>query len=217
MEKSEVLQRIGKEWLCMIMRGDNAEETLATCEAIIAGGAVLVEVAFTTPDVDEVLRELSKRYGDQIVLSAGTVRTPKQAETAIECGAHVIVSPDVYAPVVEAALSNGRVSAPGCFTPTDIGNALRLGADIIKLFPSYPGGPDYIRYIHGPFPEAQVMVAGGISDDNLGEYHQAGAFAAVVGVPEDMKMRESIKAHRYDEVTAAARQWLALAHEVRKT
>lgn len=214
LNKKQTLERIHNEWLCMIMRGDTAEETLATCEALIEGGAKLIEVAFTTPNVVDVIRKLSNTYGDDIVLSVGTVRTVEQARMAIEAGARGIVSPDFYAPVVETAVAAGVVSAPGCATPSEIGGALRLGADIIKLFPCYPVGPDYIRYINGPFPEAKIMPAGKVTLDNMPEYAAAGAFAVVVGVTTEMQMRAAITAGRYDEVTAAARHWLARAHEL---
>lgn len=107
MNKREALQHIEREWLFMIMRGDTAQETLDTCEALIEGGAVLVEVAFTTPNVQEVMGQLRSRHGDRIVLAAGTVRTVEQAKMAIDCGVQVIVSADLYAPVVETALMDG--------------------------------------------------------------------------------------------------------------
>ncbi|MCL5102879.1 MAG: bifunctional 4-hydroxy-2-oxoglutarate aldolase/2-dehydro-3-deoxy-phosphogluconate aldolase [Armatimonadetes bacterium] len=215
MDKAKIIKTIGEEWLGIIMRGDTAEETLATCEAIIAGGTKVVEVAFTTPNVCAVIGELRRRHGDDIILSAGTVRTPEQARMAIDSGAQVIVSPNLYEEVVKIAINNGLVSMPGCVTPTEIDNALRLGADLIKLFPCYPFGPQYIGYITAPMPEAKIVPAGKITLDNMKDYYDNGAFAAVVGVTTEMKMLAAVKANNWQEVTAATRHWLDRVKEMK--
>jgi 2-dehydro-3-deoxyphosphogluconate aldolase/(4S)-4-hydroxy-2-oxoglutarate aldolase len=217
MDKATALQRIGSQWMGFIMRGDTPEETLDTIEAVIAGGSLMVEVAFTTPNVCKVVAEIRRRYGDDIVLAAGTVRTPDQARMAVENGAHAVVSPDLHAPVVEAALKLGVVSVPGCMTPTEVSTALRLGADIIKVFPCDVGGPNFLRYIRGPFPEARMLPAGAVTLANMRDYHAAGAFAAVAGVTTEMKLLQAVKAHRYDEVTRSTREWLAAVREMRST
>jgi len=36
--KAEIIQLIHEDWLTFIMRGDTADETLETCEALIGGG-----------------------------------------------------------------------------------------------------------------------------------------------------------------------------------
>jgi len=214
-DKQAVLERIHREWLGIIMRGESAAETLSTCEAIIEGGARLVEVAFTTPDICNVMTELRRRHGDRIVLFAGTVRTAEEAQIAIDSGADAVVSPNLYPPVVEMTLRNGRVSVPGCVTPTEIAEALRIGADIIKLFPCYPAGPDYIRYIRAPIPEARLLPAGAVTYDNMHEYYAAGAFAAVVGVTTEMRLSEAVKNRRWDEIATATRVHLARVAEFR--
>lgn len=215
MDKNDVINKIGEHWLALIMRGDTAEETLQTCEALIAGGAKLIEVAFTTPDVCTVIEELHKRHGEDIVLTAGTVRTVEQARRAIDAGAQVIVSPNLNDDVVKTAVSNGAVSMPGCVTPTEIDNALRAGADLIKLFPCYPFGPQYIGYINAPIPEARIVPACKITLDNMRDYYDNGAFAGVVGVTTEMKMDAAVKAGKWDQITAAARYWLERVREMK--
>ncbi len=215
MDKNAIIEIIGAEWLCLITRGDTAEQTQRTCEALIAGGARLIEVAFTTPNVCDVLAKLKSAHGDRIVLSAGTVRTAEQARMAIDSGAQVIVSPNLCEEVVETAVSSGVVSMPGCVTPTEIENALRMGADLIKLFPCYAFGPQYISYINAPLPEAKIVPAGSITLDDMKDYHDNGAFAGVAGVTTEMKMLEAIKAGKWDDVTVDARHWLRRVREMK--
>jgi len=215
MNKEEILKRIGEEWLTLIMRGDTVEETRDALEACVAGGSRMIEVPFTTPNAERAIADLAGRHGAHIILAAGTVRTPEQAQQAIDNGADVIVSPDFYPPVVETALKNGVVSVPGCLTPTEVTAALRLGADIIKIFPCYLGGPDYIRYLSGPFPGIRTLPGGSVTLENMKSYYDAGAFAAVVGVTTEMQLLDAVKERRYDEVTRTTKVWMAQVAAIR--
>ena len=214
MDKNEIIKRMGAEWLCLIMRGDTADETIRTFEALIAGGAKIIEAAFTTPNVCEAIRHLRKNHGDNIILSAGTVRTAEQAQMAVDAGAQVIVSPNLYSDVVETALKNGCVSMPGCVTPSEVDNALRMGADLIKLFPCSPLGPEYLSYLIAPMPEAKIVPAGSITLDNMKDYYARGAFGGVAGVTTEMQLLAAIKAGKWSEVTNAARHWTERVREM---
>jgi 2-dehydro-3-deoxyphosphogluconate aldolase/(4S)-4-hydroxy-2-oxoglutarate aldolase len=212
--KEGLLKRIGEEWLAMIMRGDGPEETEAACDALVAGGAVLVEVPFTVPDAAKVIRRLRDRHGDRVLLSAGTVLTVEQVDEAIAAGAEAIVSPNLHPPVVEATLRRGAVSIPGCVTPTEIADALRLGADIIKLFPCYNLGPEYVGFICGPFPGTRILPAGRVTLENMDAWVAAGAFAGVVGVTTEMGLLSAVKARNWAAVSLTARKFADRAREV---
>jgi 2-dehydro-3-deoxyphosphogluconate aldolase/(4S)-4-hydroxy-2-oxoglutarate aldolase len=209
MDKAAVLQKMHDDWLVLILRGDTARQTEDTFEALIAGGATVLEVPFTTPGACEVIQNLRKGHGGRVVVSAGTVTTVEQARMAIDSGAQGIVSPNLYPPVVEFAVAEGVVSAPGCFTPSEIADALRLGADVIKLFPCNMVGPQYLMYMLGPFPGTRIMPAGSIELENMQSYYDAGAFAGVAGVTTEMQLLEAVRAGRYDEITACARHWVS--------
>jgi 2-dehydro-3-deoxyphosphogluconate aldolase/(4S)-4-hydroxy-2-oxoglutarate aldolase len=213
--KERVLARIGEEWLVAILRGDTAEETESVLHAIVEGGVTLIEVPYTTPDAGRVIQRLRERHGDAIVVSAGTVTTVEQAESAFRNGASAIVSPNLYPPVVEFALSHGLVSMPGCVTPTEIADALRLGADLIKLFPCYPLGPEYLSFMLGPFPGTRIVPAGRITLENMGEYRRAGAFAGVVGVTTEMGLLDAVKSRDTDRLRSTARMFIEAARAAR--
>lgn len=216
MDKSAALGRIGEEWLVAILRGSTAEETEVVCDALVAGGVTLIEVPYTTPSAGRVIRNLKARYGDRLLVSAGTVTTTDQAAEALDCGAQAIVSPNLFPPVVEFAVRHGVVSMPGCVTPTEIADALRLGADIIKLFPCYNLGPEYIGYMLGPFPGTRIAPAGKITLDNMSEYHRAGAFAVIVGVTTEMGLLEAVRSRDLERVERVARVFVEKAREVRE-
>jgi 2-dehydro-3-deoxyphosphogluconate aldolase / (4S)-4-hydroxy-2-oxoglutarate aldolase len=197
-----------KAWLVLILRGDTARQTEDAFEAIIEGGGTLLEVPFTTPDACSVIANLRKRHGDRVVVSAGTVTQPEQARQAIDHGAQAIVSPNLYPAVVEVAVQQGVLAAPGCFTPSEVGEALRCGAEIIKLFPCYPLGPEYSGFLQGPFPGNRIMPAGCITLESMRAYYEAGAFAGVVGVTTEMRLLEAVREGRFAEITQCTRRWM---------
>lgn len=207
MNKSELLDRIHKEWLVTIFRADTAAEAKDAFDAMIAGGAVSVEVTLTTPDAYGVIEHLNKRYGDRIVVCAGTVETVEQARMAIDAGAQAIVSPNLYQPVVEMTLSKNAISIPGCFTPTEFADAMRCGADIIKLFPCDMVGPEYLSYIHGPYPKVRIMPVARITLENMQSYFEKKAFAACVSTTS-MGLLKHIRAGQFDEVSKIVRSWV---------
>lgn len=209
MNANTAMQRIQDQWMTFIMRGDTAAETLAAAEAVVQGGSTMIEVAFTTPDVHTVIAELRRRHDDDLVIAAGTVTTVEQARIAVDSGADVVVSPDVFPEVIKAAKFAGKLSIPGAMTPTEVSTAVRLGADIIKIFPCYVGGPDFIKFLRGPFPGVRTLPAGAVTLQNMADYHRAEAFASVVGVTTELGMLAAVKAGRFQEVTTAIRTWLA--------
>lgn len=181
-EKTETLQRILKAKIVAVVRGSSKEEAKQSSIACIKGGVKGIEVAFTAPDADQVIAELSEEYQDDssVLIGAGTVLDPATARIAIIAGAKFIVSaafnPDV------ALLCNlyGIPYIPGCLTPTEVQHALSYGAEIIKIFPGSVAGMSVAKELHGPFPNAEFMITGGVSLANVGEWFDTGA--AVLGV-----------------------------------
>ena len=77
--------------------------------------------------------------------------------------------------MIKACRSNGVASVVGAVTPTEIMNALDLGADVIKVFCAASVGPVFFENMLGPFPGICMMAAGGITLQNLKDYIRAGA------------------------------------------
>lgn len=210
MSKEINLKRLHDEWLVLILRGETPQQAEDTFDALIEGGATLIEVPFTTPMACDVIERLRHRHGSRIVLSAGTVTTAEQARAAIASGAEGIVSPNLYAPVVEAAVEAGVLSAPGCFTPSEIADAVRMGADVIKLFPCDMVGPRFVYFMQGPFPGIRIMPAGSILLENMHAYHAVGAYAGVAGVTTELALEKAVKERDFATITACARRWVAV-------
>ena len=104
-----------------------------------------------------------------------------QFGTQIAAGAQFLVAPGLNAELVQAAQLAGITMLPGVFTASEVDLALRLGTDLLKLFPAELSGPAYLAALLQPFPAARLVPTGGIGPENAGAYLKAGAVAVAMG------------------------------------
>lgn len=174
--------RIRTERVLGIVRASDAKSAVAVGEAILRSGIGCLEVALTSPGGLEAIRELVARHGSDASIGAGTVTDARLAVGAIESGAAFVVSPATIEEVIAAARS-ARVSViPGAATATELMHALELGADLVKLFPAAQlGGPNFVRALRQPFPDAPLVPTGGVTLADAPRYLAAGAVAVAIG------------------------------------
>jgi 2-dehydro-3-deoxyphosphogluconate aldolase/(4S)-4-hydroxy-2-oxoglutarate aldolase len=172
---------IGASRLIAIVRADAAEDASLAVQALAEGGVRVAEISLTTPGALEAIAHLAGNLGDGQLVGAGTVRTLRDAERAVGAGAGFLVSPNLDDDVIAWARSHDILHLPGALTPTEVARALAEGAPLIKLFPAGWPGPDYVRELLAPFPEARLVPTGGVSAANVGGFLQAGAYAVAVG------------------------------------
>jgi len=190
-----------------ILRASRPEAAVAAGQAAIRGGLRLLEVAYTTPDALEAVRELSRLT---VVLGVGTVLSRAQGEAALEAGASFLISPHLGEDLLALSLEAGVPYLPGVLTPTEIQRALSLGAQVLKLFPiGSSGGVAYLKDLLGPFPGLQVMVTGGVDLAQVPQYLQVGALA--VGLGSNLFPKEAMQTGDWSSIEAATRVVLAMA------
>lgn len=213
MDKQTVLTKIQQLGLLAVIRGPSPELTVQMVEALIAGGVRGIEITYTTPQAEQVTAELSRRWGEQILLGMGTLTEPAQAATAVAAGAQFLVSPVCEPALVTAMTQTDRLTMAGALTPTEILQAWRLGADVIKLFPGSLTGPGYVRAIKGPFPDIPLMPTGGVSAANLAEWFAAGVIA--VGAGSELCPPALARQGRFDEITRRAAEFMQAVQAAR--
>ena len=167
--------------LIAIIRADTSAEIVAVTRVLAAAGAPVAEISLATASALTGLEQSAHELGDQVLLGAGTVRTVQDAERALAAGARFLVSPNLNHEIRELARQRGVLHVPGVFSPTELGDALASGAELVKLFPAAHLGPGYVRDLLAPFPEARLVATGGISSTNAVEFLDAGAVAVAVG------------------------------------
>lgn len=94
MKKIDILSRLKNAGVIAVVRGKSKEEALNACHAIIKGGLTGIELTFTVPQADQVIKELLSFYKDQpeIVIGAGTVLDAVTARLAILAGAEYMLA-----------------------------------------------------------------------------------------------------------------------------
>ena len=107
----------------------------------------------------------------ELVVGAGTVLTPEQADRAMNAGAKFIVSPGLNPKVVKHCLDKGYPIVPGTSNPSDVEVAIELGLDVVKFFPAEAaGGLNMIKSMAAPYTQMKFMPTGGINATNLKSY-----------------------------------------------
>lgn len=177
MSAKELLLRYLDECpLIAIVRGVTSNEAEAIGDAIYEGGIRIIEVPLNSPDPLSSIGKLVAKFGDRVLVGAGTVLRAEDVAAVKQVGGRIIVSPDTNCEVIAAAAAAGLISAPGYFTPSEAFAALRAGAHALKLFPAEGATPAVLKAQLAVLPrEIPVLPVGGIKPDNMEPWLEAGA------------------------------------------
>lgn len=173
-----MIEFMKKNRVVAVIRSASYEKSLEFARACIDGGIRIIEIISTSPGSEKLLEELASEDG--VCVGAGTVLNRGSAERMSGCGASFIVSPHTDPAIVEYCRENGITVISGAFTSSEMVNARSVGADFVKVFPALSFGPGYIKAIKEPLGFMDIMVTGGITTYNIGDY--LGAGAALAGV-----------------------------------
>jgi 2-dehydro-3-deoxyphosphogluconate aldolase/(4S)-4-hydroxy-2-oxoglutarate aldolase len=209
-----VIRRIGEVGIVPVVRAANADEASRAVEAICLGGIPIVEITMTVPNALAVIRDVVHRYGSEVLVGAGTVVTADQARRCMDAGAEFLVSPGLSLPVFSAARVCGKLAIPGALTPTELMNAHSSGSALVKIFPcGNVGGPNYLKSLKAPFPDAKLIPTGGVTAANAGDFILAGAFA--LGVGTDLVDVTALRTGNHANITRAANNIVQVVQEAR--
>jgi 2-dehydro-3-deoxyphosphogluconate aldolase/(4S)-4-hydroxy-2-oxoglutarate aldolase len=201
------LARIVDAGVIATLRAPSREAALGAVDALLAGGVTAIEVTYTTPDAGGVIAALHERYGEDIVLGAGTLTTVDQVAEARAAGAAFLVSPGNDPEVVDVIIDSGALSMIGGFTATEVQLLAKRGVDVVKFFPGSLGGPAALRAVRGPFPSLTYIPTGGVNAANLGEWLAAGAVA--VGAGSELVPAAALASGDHAAVTGRAVEFMA--------
>ena len=210
MTHSEIIQKIKKLAIVPIVRTPDAKSALAAVEALYEGGVDCVEITMTVANALRAIEAIADRHGEKILLGAGTVLDPETARACMLAGAQFFVTPSLNHKTIEMARRYSRPIFPGGLTPTEILTAWEAGADGVKVFPcNAVGGPKYIKSVKAPLPHVELVPAGGVNLETIGEFLAAGSMA--VGVGSELIDAHSVASGNYLTVTERARKYCEIA------
>jgi len=213
--KAQVFARLRAVGIVPVVRAESAEAAVRIAEALVSGEITTIEITMTVPDAMSAIRDVAQRFGDQVLLGAGTVTTRELAEGALQAGAEFLVTPCLVPDVLAVARENEVAILPGALTPTEVFSAWRQGGDIVKVFPaSHVGGASYLKALAGPFPDIPLCPTGGVNLETIGDFFAAGA--AAVGVGGELVLKSALKTGDYAAITALARRYVQAVADARR-
>ncbi len=168
--------------LIAILRGVTPDEAVPICAALIDAGITKIEVPLNSPTPFESIKQMVDAHGNDALIGAGTVLSTDDVGRVAQVGGKLIVSPNSDQRVIVATKNAGMQSWPGVMTPTECFEALKWGADGLKIFPASLLGPDGIKAIRAVLPPGtQVYAVGGAGADNFAEWMAASADGFGIG------------------------------------
>ncbi|MDX8353900.1 2-dehydro-3-deoxy-6-phosphogalactonate aldolase [Cognatiyoonia sp. IB215182] len=168
--------------LIAILRGVTPDEAVPICAALIEAGITRIEVPLNSPDPFDSIKRMVDEHGQDALIGAGTVLTTDDVGRVAQMGGKLIVSPNCDQRVIVATKTAGMQSWPGVMTPTECFEALKWGADGLKIFPASLLGPDGIKAIRAVLPPGtQVYAVGGAGADNFATWLAASADGFGIG------------------------------------
>ena len=159
-----------------IVRGVTPDEAEAIAQALYDAGIRIIEVPLNSPEPFESIRIIAERFGDRVLVGAGTVLDPADVSRVAQAGGRLVVSPNTNAAVIGATVAAGLVSSPGYFTPSEAFEAIRAGAHAIKLFPAEAASPEVVKSQRAVLPkDVPLIVVGGVTPESIPGWMAAGA------------------------------------------
>jgi len=210
----KLIEELKTHQLMVAVRTETAEDAYNAAVACVDGGIRFIEITFSVPGADEVIRRLSK--DKRAAVGAGTVLSTDDVKKALQAGASYIVSPNFDEAVVKFTKKEGAMAIPGACTPTEVYRAYKGGGDIIKLFPFVEiGGLGFLKAIRGPMPFVRYMLCGGANLDNVPNYLAANAAGILIG--SAIIKRDLVAAKDWNAIAGLAKGFVGKVEDFART
>jgi 2-dehydro-3-deoxyphosphogluconate aldolase/(4S)-4-hydroxy-2-oxoglutarate aldolase len=210
---NDVLKKVEVSGIVAVIRLHDAEIISDVCRAVAAGGVTALEITMTTPGALEAIAELSKNKDEKTVIAVGTVLDVATAKKAIEAGAEFVVSPIFNKQIMDVCKEAGVPAIPGAYSPTEVYEAFKAGAEVVKIFPASVGGPDFFKAVKAVFPDIKVMPTGGVNLETIPAFVKAGAWA--LGTGSNLTPKEALANKDWEAITKVAQSFVQAAAEAR--
>lgn len=213
MNKAEIIQRILNPGIVAVIRADSSAQLMAVAEALAEGGVTSMEVTMTTPGAIQIISEITKKFGDKILMGVGSVIDSETCRAAILAGAEFVVTPVTRPEVIRVCNRYGKPIASGAYTPTEALTGHEMGADFIKIFPADQLGPTYIKNLLAPLPMLQIIPTGGVTVETAASFIHAGCVALAAG--SSLVSKEVLKNKDWKKISATASEFVEAVKKAR--
>lgn len=215
MTRDQIAAKVREIGVVPVVRAKSARQAQLAAEAVCAGGVPVVEVTMTVPGAVELIAQLARSSGSDVLIGAGTVLDADTARRCLDAGAQFIVSPGFDLETVRFVKQQGMLMMAGALTPTEVINAWKAGSDFVKIFPcGSMGGAKYLKALKAPLPQVPMIPTGGVNLDTAADMIRAGAEA--LGIGGELVSAAALEANDPKPITDAARKYVAIVKEARK-
>ncbi|HEY3534641.1 MAG TPA: bifunctional 4-hydroxy-2-oxoglutarate aldolase/2-dehydro-3-deoxy-phosphogluconate aldolase, partial [Pedococcus sp.] len=138
--------------------------------ALAAGGVRVMEVTLRTPAGVAAIQRVAAEV-PEVVVGAGSVRTPQELDAVCRVGASFVVLPGAPPRLLDAALDSGVPVVPGASTVTEMMALAERGIELMKFFPAEAcGGARFLSSVAGPLPDLRFCPTGGVTAASAPSY-----------------------------------------------
>ncbi|HTL88323.1 MAG TPA: bifunctional 4-hydroxy-2-oxoglutarate aldolase/2-dehydro-3-deoxy-phosphogluconate aldolase [Leptolyngbya sp.] len=164
-----------------IIRAPNFQIGMQLAKTAIAGGMMLIEIAWNCENATELIAELRSTFPN-CTIGVGTVLTVADLKSAIAAGAQFVFMPHLDFDLIAIAKRDEVPMIPGALTPTEIITAWNAKASSVKVFPIQAvGNASYLAALRAPLGHIPMIPTGGVTIKNAKSIIQAGAIAVGIG------------------------------------
>ncbi len=188
---------------------DDLETAAPLATTFYEAGVKAIEVTLRTEAGLNAIEAIARDV-PEMILGAGSLRTPDQIEDVKSAGARFGVSPGSTPTLVTAARDAGLPFIPGAVTASEMLTLFEKGVTLQKFFPAeLAGGVGYLKAVGAPLPEVSFMPTGGVSPGNVADYLALSNVSCVGG--SWLAPRDLLKNRDYAAIGELARDAARLA------
>lgn len=196
--EAKVVRALEQVRVIALAEFEDGEQAETAGAALVAAGCACVEIQSSQLAILRAARRV-----DGLLVGAGNLRSPEDAEAAVRAGAHFATATATNTEVVHACRELELTFFPGVTTPTEIERLALLGVRVMRVFPATPlGGPAYLQAIAESYPELRFIPSGGIGPEHVRGYLRTPSVIAV-GVG-GLVGKDLLRSHSYGRI-----EWLA--------
>jgi 2-dehydro-3-deoxyphosphogluconate aldolase/(4S)-4-hydroxy-2-oxoglutarate aldolase len=215
MTKEQVRTKIVEIGIVPVVRASSGQQAIQAAEAVCAGGIPIVELTMTVPGAIDVIAQLAKSMGNDVLIGAGTVLDVETAGRCLDAGAQFLVSPGTDLPTIQLAKQKGVLIMAGALTPTEVITAWKAGSDFVKIFPcGTVGGARYIKALKAPLPQVPMVPTGGVNLETAADFLRAGSSA--LGIGGELISAPALKSGNFSAIADLAKQYVEIVKKTRQ-
>jgi 2-dehydro-3-deoxyphosphogluconate aldolase / (4S)-4-hydroxy-2-oxoglutarate aldolase len=181
-DPADLIAGLRRQPLLAVLRPGSLLQARTQLQLLQGAGLSHVELAVQASAAWVSMVEELRLAFPRLRLGAASVRDARQLQAVQAAGLRYAVSPILVPSLLEQARSAAVTLVPGVFSPTEIAQAVDLGAPAVKLFPAATLGPGYWASLSGPLgPLPFCLAAGGLTPADVPRWLSAGVDAVALG------------------------------------